>query len=208
MSETNDNKCKYQLYDALIRGDREMVSELLTNAPSMSRTPIDCWSSKKDTVIGHSFKDLSDMIIEHGDKSFEMTLHGITPLHVAVKYNLAEILLKFGANPNVFCQDGWTPLMIAACSSSDTAVVQVKKLVNAGAYLNVNTWSCRMTPIMLAIKKGNFENVKCLVEAGADINIQNIDGLTALDLAKKYEYQSIVNYLMNQDILVNNQKHH
>ena len=51
------------------------------------------------------------------------------------------------------------------------------------------------SPLMYATKYGNLKFVKKLVELGAEINLKNSDGKTAIDYAKKYEQTEIANYL-------------
>ena len=51
------------------------------------------------------------------------------------------------------------------------------------------------SPLMYATKYGNIKYVKKLIENGAEINLKNEEGKTALDYAKKYEQTEIVHYL-------------
>jgi ankyrin repeat protein len=48
---------------------------------------------------------------------------------------------------------------------------------------------------MLAVKQGKFELVQVMAQAGADKNLADEDGLTALGLAKKLDEADIVKYL-------------
>ena len=47
-----------------------------------------------------------------------------------------------------------------------------------------------------ACKTGNLERVKELIAGGADVNIQNNDGYTALIFASAYDYISVVQELI------------
>lgn len=53
------------------------------------------------------------------------------------------------------------------------------------------------SPLMYAVKYGNMNYVKKLVEAGANINLENEEGRTAIDYAKKYEHKEILEYLQS-----------
>lgn len=53
------------------------------------------------------------------------------------------------------------------------------------------------SPLMYAVKYGNLKFVKKLVEVGADINLVNEEGRTAIDYAKKYEQKEILEYLLS-----------
>ena len=56
-------------------------------------------------------------------------------------------------------------------------------LLNAGANVNFQNPNNGQTVLMLAILRGYPEVVQVLVESGADPNIKNIDGDTALDFS-------------------------
>ncbi|KAI9790138.1 MAG: hypothetical protein M1816_005338 [Peltula sp. TS41687] len=54
-----------------------------------------------------------------------------------------------------------------------------------------------MTPMMLAAGQGNYGVVEELLQAGADANVANVDGQTALDFAADAGYNSISELLVN-----------
>lgn len=54
------------------------------------------------------------------------------------------------------------------------------------------------TALMLAVSHGRFDMVKLLLEAGADLNIQDTDGSTALMCAAEHGHADIVKYLLSQ----------
>ena len=51
---------------------------------------------------------------------------------------------------------------------------------------------------MLAASHGRLDTVKLLLEAGADINIQDEDGSTSLMCASEHGHGEIVKYLLTQ----------
>lgn len=60
----------------------------------------------------------------------------------------------------------------------------VKYLIFVGkASIDLQTETCRQTPLMHAANFGNFTNVKTLVELGAKVNLVDEDGMTVLDQA-------------------------
>jgi len=80
-------------------------------------------------------------------------------------------------------------------------------LIDRGANINqqaedladyLNTYyedATDVTPLMLAASKGLFENVKILVEAGADLTLENEEGLTALAFAEKKRKKKVATFL-------------
>lgn len=82
-----------------------------------------------------------------------------------------------------------------------TIAIRLKKqkllnfLIEQGC--DVNFVCMDKSPLMYAVLQGNFEFVKILVEAGANIDFENEMGKSAIYYAKKYEYMKILNYLSN-----------
>lgn len=54
------------------------------------------------------------------------------------------------------------------------------------------------TALMLGASHGRLDTVKLLIEAGADVNIQDEDGSTALMCAAEHGHGDIVKYLLAQ----------
>jgi len=81
---------------------------------------------------------------------------------------------------------GWTPLHYAA-SGGHVSIVEFL-LVNS-AYIDAESPN-GTTPLMMAAMYGSPESVKVLIQAGADLNIKNQLGLTALDFAVRGNRQN------------------
>ncbi len=62
--------------------------------------------------------------------------------------------------------------------------------------LDINARNCsNETVLMIAARKGEYDLVELYVQHGADIDLKNNQGLTALDIAKKLGHDDIVKYL-------------
>jgi len=75
-----------------------------------------------------------------------------------------------------------------------------KQFIEAGVDVNYRyplsrNYADGMTPLLYASKWGNLEIVKLLVEKGANINIQAVNGDTALSIARKNNNGNIYTYL-------------
>ena len=94
-----------------------------------------------------------------------------TPLWYAVgrgkNLDLAKYLLKRGADPE-HC------LWAAAFNDSPAAI---RLLVRAGAVVDARG---EETPFLFAVKWSHFESAKALLDAGAEVNVQDGRGKTAL----------------------------
>jgi len=106
---------------------------------------------------------------------------------------MVEFLISKGANPNEVDDDKVSVLGWAAIGNN-TGVAQV--LLKRGAQVN-HVDNAGMTPLLYAasIDFGDTTVIEKLIAAGADMSAKNKAGLTALDLAKRYDHQAMVNLL-------------
>ena len=56
-----------------------------------------------------------------------------------------------------------------------------------------------LTPLITATFCNDPAIVKILIKAGAKLDLQNNEGKTALDIAKEYDYQEIVELLTTKN---------
>lgn len=118
------------------------------------------------------------------------------------RYESTKALLELGANPNLRnLYDGENALINAADIYDDSRFL---KLVLAyGGDPNNNDISetakkfpRSTTPLITAAMNGNLDNVKLLVEAGAEIDYITYDGLTALKMASLMNQVNNVKYFV------------
>ena len=82
---------------------------------------------------------------------------------------------------------GWTPLHYA-CAKGHLDVASF--LIANGA--NVNALSLGgTTPLMMAVQSGNELLVKLLLDKGADLQLRNAEGISAIDIAEIYNKPAI-----------------
>ena len=85
---------------------------------------------------------------------------------------MADLLLRAGADPKGANEYGATALYAAAASTDPAMTV---RLLAAGADPNAHLLSGE-TPLMEAARRGNLETVRALLAAGADPNAQEVNG--------------------------------
>ena len=102
--------------------------------------------------------------------------------HTALHGDLNEVkeVLKKGVNVNGFDENGFTPIFCAICRWSLDSISKVRVLLEAGANPNLGDDDGDETPLMRA---RNDEICSLLIDAGADINAQRSNGVTALMIA-------------------------
>jgi ankyrin repeat protein len=119
---------------------------------------------------------------------------GATPLAWAVHWNdldMANLLIRAGANVNAANELGMTPLMLA-CTNGSAPMVET--LLQAGADPSVERPSGD-TALMTAARTGNVDVVRLLVAQGADVNATTIGGYTALMWAAAERHANVVRVL-------------
>lgn len=120
-------------------------------------------------------------------------LRGQTLLHEAAMFGeaeLAEVLIRSGADPDAKETEGHTPLYRA--STGDVARV----LLAAGASADVASGPTRGTPLHQAARRGNVSVAQALLDHGAAIDARDAKGQTPLRRAVNCRQFSIVRLLV------------
>ena len=110
--------------------------------------------------------------------------HGETPLMIAsIEGNLPVVKALVQQRKAMIDHIGWTPLHYA-CAKGHLDVAQF--LINKGAIID-SLSPGDTTPLMMAVQSGNEPLIKLLLDKGADLQIRNSVGLSAIDIAVIYE---------------------
>jgi hypothetical protein len=146
----------------------------------------------------------------HIDINYKDPIYGFTLLMWSVKmnkYNIVEILLKYGADPNIQSNLGSTALFLSTQFSwTDTKAQKesllVKLLLSYGADPNivytgdVNSTINRGTSPLIHASSRSLEKVKALVNGGAKINYKTELNMSAAINALLNEEVDIAHYLI------------
>ena len=87
---------------------------------------------------------------------------------------------------------GWSALHYAAINGNPGII---KLLLDDAAYIDAESPEEKMTPLMLSAVRGHAAAVKLLKEEGADTSLKNSAGKTALDLARQYRQEEVIEVL-------------
>jgi len=143
--------------------------------------------------------EVIELLVNQGADVNTRDSDSITPLHLALEQCRAEIiklLLSRDANVDAKGKDGGTYIHIAA----ERGYLQiVEHLLKRGAYVNsayTSTYQEGYTPLCLAVKEGQEDVVKLLLECGANVDAQVEDGKTVLQLAIEKGNEKVVNLLL------------
>jgi ankyrin repeat protein len=169
-----------RLQQALFERDSDLVSRLL-----MQKNIADLAFESGSTPL-HTLAEKP--ILEPGLKTLPATISALAPL--------TQALLDAGVNPNQLNGLALTPLMVLAISGANTEdrLEQAKILIEGGASIDL-TDDVGNTALIYAIQSGSLQLATLLLRLGANKTIQNGRNETALDIAKRKEYASIVELL-------------
>lgn len=123
-----------------------------------------------------------------------LTDKGESPLMMAAlrgELELAKLLIGKGAHVN---KTGWTPLHYAA-TNGHLGVMRL--LLDQYAYIDAESPN-GTTPLMMAARYGTPEAVKLLLEEGADPQLRNQLGLTAIDFANSSNRKEVAELIAAQ----------
>jgi hypothetical protein len=154
------------------------------------------------SINGHS--EVVKTLLKGGANK-DLNYYGWTALDFAKKHNHNNIISLLSqhsggrspAPPSSSAKtsnDNLDIELISAASKGNTR--EVERLLKLGA--NPNTKNYGYTSLMWASYYDHLEVVKTLLNAGADRNLENPLGQTALDLAKQRNYYTIVSVLNSQ----------
>ncbi|MEE1056240.1 MAG: ankyrin repeat domain-containing protein [Acutalibacteraceae bacterium] len=175
----NDMKEKNSLMNAVEKEDCQLVEKILKDgAPA----------------------DANEYSLFKGNYVPENTQEYTTPLLYTCEngnYEIAELLLEYGADPNIIGKRGVTP-MIEAMDSSSYDIMNL--LLENGADIE---YKFRGNPyLMRAVYSEDVQAVELLLEYGANPNETDSDGLTPLRYIKKiYLNNNMTQSLEHQEII-------
>ena len=106
-------------------------------------------------------------------------------------------ILSTNVNVNFQDQNGYTALMYAATAKTDNPQV-MNKLILANANLNLQTRYEKETALIIATIGKNLEAANILLDNGANVNIKDTSGRTALIWAADMNFNDVIIPLLQQ----------
>ncbi|TWC71865.1 ankyrin repeat domain-containing protein [Herbaspirillum sp. SJZ099] len=137
-----------------------------------------------------------DLLVNAPDVNLEaQATNGDTPLMLAAFYGNVPVVRLLLSREVEVNRPGWAPLHYAAINGNAEIV---GLLLEASAYIDAESPDEQMTPVMLAAMRGRVAAVAALRDGGADLTLKNKDGLTALDLARRYGQTEVIGVLQEK----------
>ena len=164
------------------------------------------FSSALDQATDAECVDAVDMllsILEADPNSSDS--EGVTPLMLACQYGnirIATLLLQARANINQQNNNGGTALMYA-CDSETPHNDLVRLLIQSGADISIKDSELQQTALIVAAQRGHTSIVQYLLDEGAQVDTQDVDGSTSLMIASSLGHSEVVRVLINYGADVN-----
>ena len=206
------------LMTAAEKGQIKVVTYLIEHGVRSTNSTTSDYVNLRDdngqTALHHAVQcfdpvscEILSCLIEHGG-DVNSTYDNCTPLMIAAErgqMKLVTFLIEHGANLDRRDKDDQTALHYAVCGF-DVSCEILSYLIENGAEVNAFTRRDNCTPLMLACKYGHLNAVTSLIEHGAEVNLQDAFGNTAVYYALNYSDGSpeVLSRLMRDRAAVNN----
>lgn len=135
--------------------------------------------------------DAVKLLLEHGASINIQNNHGQTPMAIAIRrnMNISKLLLERGADVNTKDEGGNTLLhiILSPCDAWRRFFPEMFELILTNERVDLNIKNNEeKTPLHCACSQGLVDMAKRLVEAGAELTIQDNAGKTPLDHLKEW----------------------
>ncbi len=198
--DLKDKNGQTPLMYAVYQGHTESVKLLLNSGADVNLTDRESQTPLHMVVLGGnpSSESLTQTAADPGLTDRKL----MTPSSSPVKSHnqILELLLKSGAGVNDQDADGTTPLTYAAYYG-DTQAIGL--LLKYGADINLAGCANKLTPVLIAVMRGNTESAKLLLIRKAKVNIPDLDSCTPLSAAADGGRPDLIEMLLNYGADVN-----
>ena len=168
------------------RGQMKLVTFLIEHGANLDCRDKDDQTALHYAVCGSDVScEILSYLIENGAEVNAFTRRDNTPLMLACKYghlNAVSSLIEHGAKVNLQDAIGNTAVYYAlSCSNASPEVLS--RLMRDRAAVNSACTRDNGTPLMIACQYGHMNAVSVLIEHGANMDLQDKNGDTALHYA-------------------------
>ncbi|KAK5642427.1 hypothetical protein RI129_008594 [Pyrocoelia pectoralis] len=209
---------------ACAAGDKEEVLRLIEKGADIDTANVDGLTALHQACIDDNL-DMVEFLVEHGSDVNRGDNEGWTPLHATAScgfLSIAKYLIEHGANVAAVNNDGELPLDIAECEDmEDLLQTEIDEQgVDCDAarseeerqmFSDAKEWladhsnlvdsihpKTGATALHVAAAKGYVKVMKLLLQCGADVDKQDVDGWTPLHAAAHWGQKESAKILTEQ----------
>ena len=138
-----------------------------------------------------------EMLSSKGADINPTAMNGAEAIYAAAQMGNAEVvdcLLGLGCDPN--CIGCGVPPLHVACMFGHLAVVK-RLLLHPDIELDIEGGPQKSSAVGICAQRGEEECLRCIIDAGADINKKGVTGATALHLGAWFGMKGAVNMLLD-----------
>lgn len=197
--DARDAHGRTPLFVAAENGDVDAVKELLDHGANPTKGALlKHGNTPLHVAAENGFDKVIELLLSKSTNADLRNSSGQTPLMLAAwarHPQTVTLLIKHGANPSAYDRYGWTalhtPWDAKPADANYTSVMEI--LVANKARVNAQTGApSGYTPLMGAALVGDKETVELLMDAGAQVNVADEQGQSAISIAEHQHYPDVV----------------
>ncbi|MGD8527788.1 MAG: quinoprotein dehydrogenase-associated putative ABC transporter substrate-binding protein [Methyloceanibacter sp.] len=198
-----------ELANALLSGDEERIRFLVSKGADVNKPDLQGWTPMTASARQRRNETIQ-LLAELGADPNKADSNGLTPLAAALMRDHVpsiKALVELGADVEVPGQQGYRPLALAL---ADQKYEAAKALMTGGADVTVASGELGLTPLMIVAAQTRpaegaiflpgsvrpTDIATALLDAGADIDAQSANGMTALMIAAANNSAPMIGLLM------------
>jgi Ankyrin repeats (3 copies)/Ankyrin repeats (many copies) len=187
------------LYYAALCGFPKLVEQLVVKHPEHVNAIGGYYMTPAVAALAGKHFQLAQLLHRNGSSVDPRGLAGKSPLHAAAfcgDLEMVQVLLDYGLDINVKDDYDLTPLSRASEEHNNAGVVRL--LLDRGADPDVRAmrFGRGSTPLHLAVEDGKVEIARLLLERGANVEAQDEQGRTPVDVASGEQRDELITLLL------------
>jgi ankyrin repeat protein len=193
------------LHQAALRGERDEVVRLLEAEVSVHVQTVAQWTPLHCAVF-NDHAGIAELLLNHGADVNHIRGDGLTALHMAVSRqnkDMVQLLLRYGAQVDLSVRNQTHDESVLHFAARHPSCEILQLLLPCSQDIGRMSGTLKESPLHAAADRGYVNNVKALLNAQGNCDLQRTDGSTALHLAATHGHTDVVALLLARGAFVN-----